>query len=578
MVDPTEVLGDWAEFTLTPPSEYLLNCLRSVAEATAGNGESAYLPDTISQLITTIAGRGYGPLLFRTVHVMSAAAIQEVRLDQLLVTELPLTSRSARRLLFTEIAAASRFLGARDDILEFAEPASGNTVFKLHSRQVPLAAACLEFLVEALGFECLHNAFNELADDHGSARRKAVAKDLSARLYSFLGEHLPQVAERNMARLLADYLEAEIGAPRFVAEDIDDQLILDFWVEKSGDDTLSFRLFGTAARAWLSFRENLIHARSDAFDVHLSLTTTFEDEDLDRLSHLAISSAPDEDDGTTSPDLGQLVGDAPIPTSWLADLQRPPCSDIKFLTKTELAKLAVPALSGSTGRGLVLTCLRLAAFGPLQNRLVQTSRGGGVGQDDIEREIAALGDNSYAELLAEWRTLETTVEDVATTAFVRLWEAGSPVIFEYLAQYGDDSTRQEMAAIAANLQAQPTDGDADGEPASRLAERVLAHIDSLPSDSPTARIRQNMKRVAQSYRRQGLRSDDNATKTGTDDITSIEAATDRLHALACGGDRLMKLARHLAGLNRPDPALESQSADDLVVFTKQFSQLHETSA
>ncbi|MEL0196150.1 MAG: hypothetical protein VW870_03840 [Rhodobiaceae bacterium] len=578
MVDPTEVLGDWAEFTLTPPSEYLLNCLRSVAEATAGNGEPAYLPDTISQLITTIAGRGYGPLLFRTVHVMSAAAIQEVRLDQLLVTELPLTSRSARRLLFTEIAAASRFLGARDDILEFAEPASGNTVFKLHSRQVPLAAACLEFLVEALGFECLHNAFNELADDHGSARRKAVAKDLSARLYSFLGEHLPQVAERNMARLLADYLEAEIGAPRFVAEDIDDQLILDFWVEKSGDDTLSFRLFGTAARAWLSFRENLIHARSDAFDVHLSLTTTFEDEDLDRLSHLAISSAPDEDDGTTSPDLGQLVGDAPIPTSWLADLQRPPCSDIKFLTKTELAKLAVPALSGSTGRGLVLTCLRLAAFGPLQNRLVQTSRGGGVGQDDIEREIAALGDNSYAELLAEWRTLEITVGDVATTAFFRLWEADSPVIFEYLAQYGDDSTRQEMAAIAANLQAQPTDEDADGEPASKLAERVLAHIDSLPSDSPTARIRQNMKRVAQSYRRQGLRSDDNATKTGTDDITSIEAATDRLHALACGGDRLMKLARHLAGLNRPDPALESQSADDLVVFTKQFSQLHETSA
>ena len=134
----------------------------------------------------------------------------------------------------------------------------------------------------------------------GGARRKAVAKDLSAQLYSFLGEHLPQVAERNMARLLADYLEAEIGAPRFVAEDIDDQLILDFWVEKSGDDTLSFRLFGTAARAWLSFRENLIHARSDAFDVHLSLTTTYEDEDLDRLSHLAISSAPDEDDGTTA--------------------------------------------------------------------------------------------------------------------------------------------------------------------------------------------------------------------------------------------------------------------------------------
>jgi hypothetical protein len=68
------------------------------------------------------------------------------------------------------------------------------------------------------------------------------------------------------------------------------------------------------------------------------------------------------------------------------------------------------------------------------------------------------------------------------------------------------------------------------------------------------------------------------TETGADDAASIEAATDRLHALACGGDRLLKLARHLASLNRPDPALESRGADDLVVFAGHFSQLHETSA
>ena len=49
MVDPTEILAGWAEFTLTPPSEYFLNCLRAVGEATASNGASAYQPDTISQ-------------------------------------------------------------------------------------------------------------------------------------------------------------------------------------------------------------------------------------------------------------------------------------------------------------------------------------------------------------------------------------------------------------------------------------------------------------------------------------------------------------------------------------------------
>ena len=99
MVDPTEILAGWAEFTLTPPSEYFLNCLRSVGEATAGNGAPAYQPDTISQLITTIAGRAYGPLLFRSVHVMSAAAAQNMELYQLLVTAHPLTARHASRLL-----------------------------------------------------------------------------------------------------------------------------------------------------------------------------------------------------------------------------------------------------------------------------------------------------------------------------------------------------------------------------------------------------------------------------------------------------------------------------------------------
>ena len=78
MVDPAEVLGGWAEFTLTPPSEYFMNCLRSVAEATAGNGEPAYHPDIVGQLTTTIASRGYGPLLFRAVHVMSAAAMRDM--------------------------------------------------------------------------------------------------------------------------------------------------------------------------------------------------------------------------------------------------------------------------------------------------------------------------------------------------------------------------------------------------------------------------------------------------------------------------------------------------------------------
>ena len=58
-----------------------------------------------------------------------------------------------------------------------------------------------------------------------------MTNDLSARLYNFLGEHLPQMAERNMARILAEHLATKVGESQFTAEDIDDGLILDFWIE-----------------------------------------------------------------------------------------------------------------------------------------------------------------------------------------------------------------------------------------------------------------------------------------------------------------------------------------------------------
>ena len=585
MVDPTEILAGWAEFTLTPPSEYFLNCLRSVGEATAGNGAPAYQPDTISQLITTIAGRGYGPLLFRSVHVMSAAAVQNMQLDQLLVTTHPLTARHASRLLFAAASDCPPTLARRDGILEFREPGSDVTVFKLTGGQVPLAVACLEFLVEALGFDCLHTAFSDLTADHGSARRKAVTKDLSARLYNFLGEHLPQMAERNMARLLAEHLATKVGAPHFTAEDIDDGLILDFWIENSGDDSLSFRLFGTAAKAWMTFRDSLIHSQGDAFDVHLSLIVSFEDEDLDRLSQLAISRAPDveDDDVTTSPDLGQLVGNAATPTGWISDLQRPPCSTIKFLTKTELAQLSVPALAGAAGHGLVLTCLRLATFGPLQNRLVQASRGGDVGKDDMELELAGISDAVYEDHLADWRALRTTVENIATTAFLRLWDARNPAIFEYLSRCGDDGTRQEMAAIATDLQDRMTPMDADDDPVGKLALMVLDRIDTLPSDSPLGKQRKHMKRVAQSYRRQGLRAADIVMEPAPDveqasGPTLSQADPDHLHALICGGDRLLKLAGFLASMDQSDQPMRSHVLDDLAIFSHHLSNLHETTS
>jgi hypothetical protein len=197
--------------------------------------------------------------------------------------------------------------------------------------------------------------------------------------------------------------------------------------------------------------------------------------------------------------------------------------------------------------------------------------------------MAAISSTIYEDLQADWRALQITVENIATTAFLRLWEAGSPVIFEYLSQYGDDETRQEMAAIARDVQAQPGPADGDDDPVSQLAIRVLDRIENLPSHNPLTRQRKHMKRVSQSYRRQGLRSADSAEESQTDPKDTPRAgpgmpSSDRLHALSCGGERLMKLAGFLASMDQPDRLKRAYLQDDLEVFSRQFLSLHETAS
>ena len=197
--------------------------------------------------------------------------------------------------------------------------------------------------------------------------------------------------------------------------------------------------------------------------------------------------------------------------------------------------------------------------------------------------MAGISDAVYEDHLADWRALQTTVENIATTAFLRLWDARNPAIFEYLSRCGDDGTRQEMAAIATNLQDRMTPMDADDDPVGKLALMVLDRIDTLPSDSPLGKQRKHMKRVAQSYRRQGLRAADIVMEPAPDGEqasgpTLSQADPDHLHALICGGDRLLKLAGFLASMDQPDQPTRSHVLEDLAIFSHHLSNLHETTS
>jgi hypothetical protein len=92
-----------------------------------------------------------------------------------------------------------------------------------------------------------------------------------------------------------------------------------------------------------------------------------------------------------------------------------------------------------------------------------------------------------------------------------------------------------------------------------------------------------MKRVAQSYRRQGLRTADIAVEPGPNGKkasgpTLSLANPDHLHALVCGGDRMLKLAGFLALMDQSDQSMRSHAGDDLLIFSHQLSHLHETTS
>ena len=89
MIEPTEILKSWPEFSLSPPSEHILNLWRVVSDATTCHGKPAYKKSVVINLITTIASRSYGPDIYRAVHLLSAAATVGKSVGELIYPETP---------------------------------------------------------------------------------------------------------------------------------------------------------------------------------------------------------------------------------------------------------------------------------------------------------------------------------------------------------------------------------------------------------------------------------------------------------------------------------------------------------
>ena len=548
MFNPTEILSSWSEFTLQPPSEHFINCLRGIGDALTPSGQPVYERAILIHLTTSIASRSYGPELYRALHVLAAAALTGTRIDRLILPEAPLTG--AMIISCFKDGAQNPSLLVEEQLLRFVNEASGAEEMKISERQLPAAIAMIEFLIEALGFEVVYQAYQKFAVSADNAAIKSTSKLFSASLYRFLGEHLPSASGRQMAQLLSHYLTSSHQTlTQIHPEDVTDEIIFDFWCEYADDETVSFRLFATVAQAWITYRNAIELAASDAFNRHQSFDQMFEEEQhsptfgrQDDHAHTPLDHAP------YSSTLGEVVGQIYTPAQWLDDLVNEPCDKIKFFTKVEQDDIGLPLLTGKAFRRLVLTCLRVAVFSPLQNKIVQAKRGkSSFTQEALFDQISADG---YAAVMDRWQKMKSVAGGLCDTVYFRLWEAKAPSAFGYFANKGSEEERSALAQITGDQVPSYDRLAVHGAQVDTIAASVFAALDTLPASHPLNARKSNMQETAHRFRRKGLVPN----KSASDD-TRI----DWLDALAISGDRLHRIETFFGELD----TMTQSRADEL---------------
>lgn len=567
MVEPTEILKSWPEFSLSPPSEHILNLWRVVSDATTYHGKPAYDRAVVSNLITTVASRSYGPDIYRAVHLLAATATVGKSVGELIYPDAPHVGTSVIAQL--GVGHHTKSLIIEPTLIRFFDPSGNKEQMKLGMRHLPESIALIEFITEALGWDIIAKSYDQLTRNADEMSINSITKDLSSDLYHFLGEHLPSANQRRLFQTLSDYITAKQSQPeRLVPEDVTDRLIWEFWCDQCTDKAASFRLFATVAHAWVTFRNAVQLAASDAFTRHLSLNQLAEDGQFDRLQVSVNDASEETSDLPKASSIGEMVGEITAPVQWLSMLQEPPCNQIKFLTKVEQDQIEFPLTAGPSAQALLTTCLRVALFSQIQNLLVQSKRTGR--QADVANLFKMIDNNSYTQIVGRWQSAFTAAEGLRDTVSFRLWEQRSTLFFTFIADNGTAADRAALASLSNDMLIEDANIEVSSVHSDALAKALFDTIDSLPKTHPFAAHKLHLKDTAHSFRRKGLAPDKTMNEI---------ACKDWCEALAHGGQYVSKIMSFMSKLTlraqEHDAELRKQLKLDCKQFKTQFRLLHE---
>lgn len=558
MNDPGEILSSWAEFRLSPPSEFLLTCLRHIHDAADSYGQPIFSPRVAATLTAMIASRSYGPELYRMSAMLAGASASGVNPGELLLAGRATPAR-IRQMFFD--ADRPDALKIEDDQLVFT---NHQPLWRQAFSRAPLSLALASFLAEALGFDVFLDTYDKLGQNIGASAIKTIANDLSKRLYRFLAEHLPRSSERQMTLLLQDYLEQSLSPDAKLSEsDITDEIIFDFWCEKSLDKDVSLKLYDTCLRAWVTFRRGIMMASRSKFSSADSLT-----DGEHRLNDLTIDHFYDDHD-----DIGFLeAGPKAFQSSEMLSgekvsgikagydgLAMPPADHIKMFSNTERDKIALLAHANDQAVALKRSLLRGMVFPLIQNRLTQATRVS-KHQPDIDAVMTDKNPKAYQDCLEAWRDIQTVAMGTARTACQRLIEERQLAGLALLAHMLDEESKRELTDLM-------REAGVLSDQSTISADRLFDQLDHLPAQSALKAMLSELKSGARKYRRAGLKE---APESG-----DHSAWLDGLY-LAAGYAEMIAhdLNRFIKDLDFMGDQLEDLYRNDHIIFKQQFNRIY----
>lgn len=532
------------------PSHELLDLVRTIFDNTVADGRPRHSEQARQNLLKVLAGHSYAKVIFPLCQFLSVSSQNGVALYHWFVMSQPMTARSLGQGL--QSAACTRAGGCPETI---AEASHHNQTFEVNLVHIAKHSALLDLILEIIGYDQLEAFYNRLATAKNRHDVTTISNDISREIYHFLKNHMATASAEKKARLLRNFLAARYGADHPISvSDIDDELIVDFWIQFSLDANSKFRLYTLCVQNWVTFRHAIRAATSNKFQQEAS---------LDALSEHG-QAALDQIDQQAAKTMFDDANDDVLIRSQLGKISPAGLQTIKLVTATEYDQIAQLLDFGDDGPALIVTILRLVTFGPVQARLIEALR---QKKNQTNTMDSIVDSTAYDVAIAHIKQLHDTIGGLAEAAAFSLYLARSPA-FVYAALPLADATEQkairDVGAIVRSRLTSPIDEQ-------ELIEQISAAlIDTAPDVMPC--LLHRLQHAKKKFRRKGL------GKIPTEDVKTwtaeLASGIEILSRLAPPLNRLVSNNLAMITAQSNTPSLQSRFIADRDLFFDHFRQIY----